>query len=141
MKDKPRVIDMIGTDGHVLYVSESDTVRDVGRLMSISGAGSVLVKGEDGQVTGMVTSRDLVVKVIALDKEPSMVLVREIMAKNPTAVRSDVRMREAMKLMAVEDLSYLPVVEEINGRKEIIGIVSTGDVLSGSPAASEESSS
>jgi CBS domain-containing protein len=46
-------------------VRESETVRDAARLMADKGVGAVPICGEDNRLKGMITDRDIVVKVLA----------------------------------------------------------------------------
>jgi CBS domain-containing protein len=51
-------------------VAESASVLDVATLMASERMGAVPVCGEDGRLKGMVTDRDIVVKVLAEGKDP-----------------------------------------------------------------------
>src|SRR5882762_4402002 len=54
-------------------VRESQTVREAAQLMADKGVGAVPICGEDNRLKGMLTDRDIVVKVLAEGKDPRAV--------------------------------------------------------------------
>jgi len=131
MLEGAKVIDLVDRNGKIVYVNESDTVLDACSKMKHTETGSVLVRNGKGAVTGIITARDLVRKIVALDKEPAMARVGEVMTGHPTAVRPNILLPEAMKLMGAMGICHLPVVDEINGKKEVIGMLSEDDIFAG----------
>src|SRR5437870_13703763 len=80
-------------------------------LMREKDIGSLVVV-DTGKPMGIVTERDLVTKVAAEDKQPSRVLVRDIMTSPVVAVHPHEEVAEAAKLMAERKIRRLPVVKE-----------------------------
>ncbi len=107
-------------------VSEKDSIRDVARIMKKEDTGVVpVVDGK--QIIGMITDRDIVVRLVAEGKDPANAHVNEAMTKNVRKVREDATIDEVMRVMTGADIRRVPVVNE---RDEIVGIVSMGDLSS-----------
>lgn len=112
----------VGTDANV---------TDAARLLASENVGSLPVV-EDGRLVGMVTDRDLVVRVLAKDLNPHDVQVREVCSEDPVVASPDEALDAALGRMAGEKVRRLPVVEE--GR--LVGILAQADVARSAQAAS-----
>ena len=106
-----------------LTVKEDQTVVEAARLMKEKGVGPILVM-DDGHVEGIVTDRDIAVRVVAEGRDPNSVRVGEIATKDVRTVSPDDPADEAVRLMREKAVRRLPVVE---GDKPV-GIVSLGDL-------------
>lgn len=105
-------------------VSEKDTIRDAAKIMAREDTGVVPVV--DGKkVIGMITDRDIVVRLIAEGKDPGNAKVTEAMSKGVKSVREDAPVSEVLSLMSSAQIRRVPVV---NGNQELVGIVSIGDI-------------
>ena len=105
-------------------VEPSKTVVDAARIMKQEDAGVVPVT-ENGRLTGMVTDRDIAIRVVAEGKDPQSTAVREVVSKNLVTIDPQQDLDEALRLMAQHQVRRLPVVEE-DGR--LVGIVAQADV-------------
>ena len=94
------------------------------RLISRHNVGALPVCGADRRLRGMVTDRDIVLRCVAAEEDPAQTLVRDIMTRGCTAVSPRDDCREATRLMSVQQVRRLPVVED--GR--LVGIVSLADL-------------
>jgi CBS domain-containing protein len=99
------------------------TVEQAARLMAERGVGSLLVV-ENGRLTGVVTDRDLVVKVLA-ERKPTDGRVDSVMSMNVVAVDADSDIREAIRAVSSHAVRRLPVVRGTDP----IGVLSLDDVL------------
>jgi CBS domain-containing protein len=108
-------------------VRESDSIRDAARIMARKDTGVVPVVDEkDGKkVIGLITDRDIVVRLVAEGKECGNARVDEAMSKGVRAVKEDAPLSEVLELMSRAQVRRVPVV---NGRDELVGIVSMGDI-------------
>jgi CBS domain-containing protein len=79
---------------------------------------------EDGRLVGLVTDRDLVLRVLAERQNPVEVKVGDIATRSPVTVTPDMRLSEARELMEKHQIRRLPVVKG----EEVVGILSIGDV-------------
>jgi len=104
-------------------LSPERTAGDAAGLMAQYDIGAVPVM-LDGELAGIVTDRDLVVRVMARRRDPSSVTLDEILTRAVTAVSLDVQLSEARELMAERKIRRLPVLKD----GELVGIVSIGDL-------------
>ncbi|MER7368161.1 CBS domain-containing protein [Nonomuraea wenchangensis] len=103
-------------------VEAEQPVSVAAALMRENDAGAVIVN-ESGRMQGIVTDRDIAVRVVADDKGPETP-VREACSASVEAVGPDTEIDQAVQLMRTHAVRRLPVVED--GRA--IGIVSLGDL-------------
>jgi signal-transduction protein with cAMP-binding, CBS, and nucleotidyltransferase domain len=103
-------------------VEASDPVRDAARRMREADTGAVIVL-QNGQVAGLVTDRDITVRIVA-DGKPADTAVREACSSDVATVPPDASIQQAVQLMRSKAVRRLPVVE--NGRP--VGMVSLGDL-------------
>ncbi|MDQ3867252.1 MAG: CBS domain-containing protein [Actinomycetota bacterium] len=108
----------------------SSTITDVAKVMKDEDVGPVPVT-EGGRLVGIVTDRDIVVRVVAEGRDPSSTTVREIVSSDLVTVQPDTNLEEALNLMAERQVRRLPVVEG----DQLIGIVAQADIAR---AADEE---
>jgi CBS domain-containing protein len=108
-----------------VYVSDKDSIRDVARIMAREDTGVVPVCDNSKKIIGMITDRDIVVRLVAEGKDPANAKVNEAMTKNVRAVKEDSTIDEALNVMKSAEVRRVPVV---NARNEIVGIVSMGDI-------------
>lgn len=107
----------------VVCVRTSDTVYEAAKLMSDKAVGSLPICGEDNRLKGMLTDRDIVVKVIAAGKEARAVHAGELAEGRPLMVRSDDDVAEVLRLMKQHQVRRVPVLEG----DELVGIVAQAD--------------
>jgi CBS domain-containing protein len=98
-------------------------VRDAAVAMRDADIGDVIVLEEGDRICGIVTDRDIALRVIGEGREPTTKL-GEICTRDVNAVSPDTSVGEAVRLMSKEAIRRLPVVE--GGRP--VGIVSLGDL-------------
>jgi CBS domain-containing protein len=114
--------DLMTPDLKALEASAS--VRAAAELMRESDIGDVVVL-ENNRLCGIVTDRDIVVRVLAEGNDPGMVTVGEICSRELTTVPPTASIDDAVRLIRQKAIRRLPVVED-NG--EILGIISIGDI-------------
>jgi CBS domain-containing protein len=105
-----------------IVLPATTTVEEAARTMRDSDIGDVLVS-TDGNLCGMVTDRDIVVRGIAEGLPPSTQL-GEICTKELIAVAPDAEITDAARIMTEHAIRRLPVLD--NG--EPLGMVSLGDL-------------
>jgi CBS domain-containing protein len=110
-------------------VSESDTVRAAAEVLAEKGIGAVPVCGEDNRLKGMVTDRDIVVKLIAEGKDPRALTAGELAQGEAITIGADDEVNEIMSTMAKYKVRRLPVID---GQK-LVGIISLADVARALP--------
>jgi CBS domain-containing protein len=108
------------------------TVKDIATLMRSWRVGSVIII-EDGRPIGIVTERDFVNKIVADDRKPSEVRVREIMSTPLITVGPKVSVADAGRKMARLHLRRLPVV----AGDQLVGMLTENDITRLSPSLIE----
>ena len=77
------------------------------------------------RLQGMITDRDIVIRVVAEKRQADSTKVQDAMTPNVTYCYEDQSIEEAARLMEREQIRRLPIV---NREKQLVGIVSLGDV-------------
>ena len=114
------------TDNPV-YALPDDTVDKVAQLMKKEDIGPVPVVDDERnkRLVGIVTDRDLALKVVAEGRDPQTTKVEEVMTRKLITCRPDDDVESAMKAMAQYQLRRIPVVDDAN---RLVGIISQADV-------------
>jgi CBS domain-containing protein len=99
-------------------------VAEAARIMKQEDAGVVPVT-QNGRLIGMVTDRDITIRIVAEGKDPQSTAVREVASTDLVTVAPRQELDEALRLMAQHKVRRLPVVEE-DGR--LVGVVAQADV-------------
>ncbi|HEX2574869.1 MAG TPA: CBS domain-containing protein [Aquihabitans sp.] len=113
------------------HLSADDTVADAAQRLATADVGAMPVCDENGKLQGMVTDRDLVVKVLAQGKDPQSTTLAEI-ADQPEVVTigADDSLEEAIKTMTSHKVRRLPVIDG----DQLVGMVSQADLAVNCPA-------
>jgi CBS domain-containing protein len=80
---------------------------------------------DDGEPVGMVTDRDIAVRVVADGRDPKRTTVREALSQGIVHAYDDQSLEEAANLMQEHQVRRLPV---LNRDKKLVGMVSMGDM-------------
>ncbi|MFL6144896.1 MAG: CBS domain-containing protein [Labedaea sp.] len=114
-------------------VRTSETVLDAARRMAAEAVGSLPICGEDNQLKGMLTDRDIVVKVLAAGKDPRAMHVGEVpQDEKLVTVVADDDVRQVMRTMKQHQIRRVPVLD---GQHNLVGIVAQADVARSLPDA------
>ncbi|RZA09787.1 MAG: CBS domain-containing protein [Proteobacteria bacterium] len=106
------------------------SILDAAQLMDSNDIGSVPVV-DDGEILGLVTDRDITVKVIAKGLDPNQVQLRDIMTSPIITAYEDQSIDEAGELMEAHQIRRLVVLDRA---KKLVGIVALGDLATRSDA-------
>ena len=115
------VRDEMTEDPRSIGVSES--VVEAARLMREGDIGSLPVT-DDGQLLGMITDRDITMRVVSEASDPKTTSVGDVCSRDVVSVEADNDHEEALALMARHQVRRLPVVENGN----LVGIVAQADI-------------
>ena len=115
---------------NVDVIHRDKTVREAARMMKEGNYGSVPVQAED-KLRGMITDRDIVIRVVAEGKNPEEVAVSEIMTEGIDYCYEDENLEEVGERMAQSRHRRFPV---LNREKRLVGIISLGDLAIGERA-------
>jgi len=117
-----RIRDVMTTDPQTL--PESTPVREAAETMRANDIGDVIVNDDNGQLSGILTDRDIVVRVVAEGRDPRATRIGDIASREITAVSPDDPVDRAVQLMRERAIRRLPVVD----KGKPVGIVSIGDL-------------
>jgi len=107
-----------------VMVEPDATVKEAARMMRDRDIGAVLV-ADRGQLVGVLTDRDIVVRGIAEKGDPSSTKVMDIVSKEVETVKPNDSVDKAVKKMRSKAMRRIPVVDE---RGKPVGIVTIGDL-------------
>lgn len=114
----------------VITIKETDSVLSASKLMKKHDIGSVVVVEKSGKPRGMITERDVVRRVAALDLLPSKVQAGKSMTKPPATIDPSANVTEAAKKMRELKIRRLVVVED----GKLKGIITSNDIVDITPA-------
>lgn len=108
----------------VELVAPEASVQEAARRMATLGIGALPVC--DGRrLLGMITDRDVAVKVVAEELNPRDVLVRDVMNSPVIYAYDDSDVKEAARAMQSNQVRRLVV---LNREKKLVGVLSLGDI-------------
>nr|WP_295901728.1 CBS domain-containing protein [uncultured Bdellovibrio sp.] len=105
-------------------INFSHTVDEAARLMEQEDCGSIPVEKDDKMI-GMLTDRDIAIRVVAKGKDPKKTKVQEVMSEGINYCYDDDDIAEVSKKMSGRQHRRLPVVDR---NKRLVGMVSLGDL-------------
>jgi CBS domain-containing protein len=115
--------------GGVECIGENETLELAAQKMKDLDVGSLPICGEDNRLKGMVTDRDIVVKVLASGQDPRAVKAGELGQGKPVTIGADDSIEEAIRTMQSHQVRRLPVIDG----HELVGILSQADVARNYP--------
>jgi CBS domain-containing protein len=108
---------------NLVSLSADDTVREAARQMRQANVGAIVVQ-KQGDVFGIVTDRDIVVRCLAHGSDCDDTPLSEICTEDVTTLRPDDEVDRAVTLMRDKAIRRIPIVK--NGKA--VGILSLGDL-------------
>jgi signal-transduction protein with cAMP-binding, CBS, and nucleotidyltransferase domain len=109
----------------VVTIEENAPVNSVAELMDKQGLGCIVVTDKEGKPIGIITERDLVVRVLAKNAMPSSVKASEVMTSPLITIEPDETIHEAARRMSRLNIRRLGVVY----KGQLIGVLSSKDIL------------
>ncbi|MFI7107260.1 CBS domain-containing protein [Nonomuraea sp. NPDC050227] len=116
---------------HAECVSAEESVLVAAEKMARMDVGSLPVCGSDDRLKGMLTDRDIVVKVLAAGKDPAQCRAGELAQGEAVTIGADDDAREILRTMAGHRVRRLPVID---GHR-LVGIVALAEVAKSVPDA------
>jgi CBS domain-containing protein len=121
----------------VLTIDAAQNAKNAARLMSKFGISSLIVSSED-EIVGILTERDILVRVVSSGQDPTAVTIQEIMSEPIIVVKPETPLDEAIKIMFRERIKKLPVMCREEERMKLVGIISITDVARLQPRLIED---
>jgi CBS domain-containing protein len=102
-----------------------ETVVDAARKMEQLGVGALPICGDDNRLKGMITDRDIALKVVAKGQDPSSVKVIDLADQGEViTIGADDSIEEALATMSKNQVRRLPVIDG----HDLVGIISQADI-------------
>ena len=114
----------------VVYLLPHHKVFQAAHIMKSLNVGIIPICDEQQQLLGVVTDRDIVLRVVAEGKSPQDTCLIDIATKNVFVASPDWLASQAIDLMSQHQVRRLPIVQ--NNR--LVGLVSIGDIAILAPA-------
>jgi CBS domain-containing protein len=111
----------------------NSTVQEAAKKMSDYSIGCLIVV-DKGKLSGIVTERDMIRKLMAKGKSPSKTPIKSIMTKDVIMIAPDTDIEEASEVMIDKRIKKLPVLEKDN----LIGIITAMDIVAAQPKLIEQ---
>ena len=105
-------------------IGEKDTILDAAKRLAELDVGALPICGEDNRLKGMLTDRDIAIKVLAKGKDPASTTAGELGEGKPVTIGADDSVEEALRTMADHKVRRLPVIDG----HDLAGMVSQADV-------------
>jgi CBS domain-containing protein len=115
---------VLTTKGHTVHsVSPAATVLEAVRKMNGERIGALLVCA-DNEVVGILTERDVLIRVVDEGRDPTVTAVSDVMTREVVAVKPSMTVEEAMAVVTERRCRHLPVMDG----SQLVGLVSIGDL-------------
>ncbi|MFF9019292.1 CBS domain-containing protein [Streptomyces eurythermus] len=115
--------------GGAEYIGAEETVLDAARRMKDLGVGALPVCGTDKELKGVLTDRDIVVKVLGAGKDPATCPAGEPAQGEAVTIGADDDVRTILRTMSEHKVRRLPVIDG----HELVGMVAQADVARSLP--------
>jgi CBS domain-containing protein len=115
--------------GHAECVRTGDSLTDAAKKMRDLEVGALPICGDDDQLKGIVTDRDIVVHCVAEGGDPTTTKVETLAEGKPVTIGADDSVEEALHTMIEHHVRRLPVIDG----HQLIGMVSQADIAKNLP--------
>jgi signal-transduction protein with cAMP-binding, CBS, and nucleotidyltransferase domain len=109
----------------VITIEENASANLVANLMDKEDLGCIIVTNKEGKPLGIITERDLVVRVLAKNAKPDSLKSSEVMSSPLMTIEPDATISDAARRMSRLDIRRLGVIY----KGQITGLLSSKDIL------------
>lgn len=109
-----------------LTITKSAKLSTAVKRMAEHNYGSIVIVNKSGKLEGIVTERDILIKVAAEDKDISKLKVSDVMTSDVKTANINDSVPDSLRRMTQGRFRHLPVVDDNN---KVVGIVSQGDFV------------
>ncbi|MFF8413958.1 CBS domain-containing protein [Streptomyces omiyaensis] len=110
-------------------IGADDSILDAAKKMASLGVGALPICGSDQLLKGMLTDRDIVVKVLAAGKDPATCTAGEFAQGETVTIGADDDAAEILRTMTEHKVRRLPVIDG----HTLVGVVAQADVARALP--------
>ena len=111
--------------GGVFTTTSEKSLLDIAKLLAQNGIGCLVILGDDDNIAGIVSERDLMRAISQGGPEVLKAPVSDFMTTTVITAGKDDTMDQLMSEMTIHRFRYMPVVE----RGRLVGLVSIGDLV------------
>ena len=104
--------------------SSQSPVTEAAQLMEREGVGAIPVC-DNGKLEGIVTDRDIAVRVVAGGRDPRQTTIGDVMTRDPKCVSADEPIDRALEVMESSQVRRIPVID---GAGKLVGIIAQADI-------------
>jgi CBS domain-containing protein len=118
------VSERMSADVHA--VNPDTTLVEAAQLMRVSGVGGIPVLAPEGEeCAGILTERDIVVRVLAEERDARAVFVRDIATLHPVTCEPEEDIAAVAERMREHEVQHLPVCRA----GSVVGVISLADIV------------
>jgi CBS domain-containing protein len=110
--------------GGVECVDENESVQEAARKMRDLDVGALPICGGDNRLQGMLTDRDITIRVVAEGRDPAATRAGELATGEVVTIGADDPVDEILRTMKQYQVRRLPVIDG----HDLVGVVSQADV-------------
>ncbi len=126
---RPRMLVKDVMTSPVITIREGDTIHDAAKLMNKNDIGCIIITGKENKPVGIITERDLIMRVMSKNTLPSKVTAKKVMTSPLLTVDPDETLTEAARKMSRLNVRRLGVIYKGN----LVGLISSKDILAVTP--------
>ncbi len=109
----------------VVIAKATDSINKAAQLMRNYSAGNVIIT-ENARPTGILTDRDITIRVVAEGKDPSKTLIKDVMSARLITIRESAGVGDGIRIMRGEGVRRLPVIDH---EGKLAGIATLDDLI------------
>ncbi|WP_328336340.1 CBS domain-containing protein [Streptomyces violaceus] len=105
-------------------IQENETLEDAARRMKELDVGALPICGPDDRIHGIITDRDIVVKCLAMGKDPRTVKAGQLEQGKPITTDAEADAGQVLQVMEAHKIRRLPVIDD----HRLVGMISEADL-------------
>lgn len=109
----------------LITIQPQQTIADAARILASSDVGALVIANDNGEISGILSERDLARGVHSHGAQLSEQRVCDLMTPFVITCTPDQTVSEAMDIMHFNNIRHVPVVE----KNEVVGMVSIRDIV------------
>jgi CBS domain-containing protein len=113
-------------------VGERETLAQAARRMRDLDVGALPVCGDDDQLHGIITDRDIVVRCVAAGGDPQTVTAGDLAQGEPFTIDPNASVGQVLQVMEEHRIRRLPVIDN----RQLVGMISEADLARHLPGQS-----
>lgn len=122
---EPKMMVREAMSSPVIAVEEGSNITEIAKLMREQKLGAIVINNSEGQPVGIVTERDIVLRVVAAGKSAHGVSASEVMSSPLRVVKAETPIVDAMRMMDKLNIRRLGVTY----KGQLVGIISHKDII------------